>query len=87
MDTPVELPFGSNSVRFTSDGRIFIEDAIRVLTDEKEYDPASVWDRMKKDHPNILIYCAPFITKEGVSMQTVDLEGMDVVFPLLLDYL
>ena len=87
MNIPVELPLGDISVRFTSDGRVFIEDAIKALTGEQEHEPALVWNRMKKDHPYILSHCGSYITKEGDSIQTVDTEGMDKIFMLLLEYI
>ena len=87
MNAPVELPLGDISVRFTSDGRVFIEDAIKALTSKKEYEPASVWKRMKKDHPGILIHCDSYITHEGESIQTADIEGMDIIYQLLPEYI
>ena len=87
MNIPVELPLGDILVRFTSDGRVFIEDAIKALTSEQAHEPVSVWNRMKKDHPGILSHCGSYTTKEGDSIQTVDTEGMDKIFMLLLEYI
>jgi hypothetical protein len=87
MDPTIELVLGGNPVRFTSDGMVFIEDAIKALASEDEYEPACLWDRMKKDHPGILIHCGAYITKEGNSIQTVDIEGMDMIYRLLLEYI
>ena len=87
MNIPIELPLGDNSVRFTCDGSVFIEDAIKALTGEQAYEPASVWNRMKKDHPGILTHCESFITEEGDSIQTVNIEGMDMISQLHLEYI
>jgi hypothetical protein len=87
MNTPIELPLGDVPVRFTSDGWVFIEDAIKALTIEREYEPASVWNKMKNDHPDILAYCGSYTTKEGKKIQTIDIEGMDKIYQILLEYI
>lgn len=87
MNTHIELPLGNDSVRFTSDGWVFIEDAIKALTGEQKYESTSVWNRVKKDHPDILTHCGSFITKEGKTIQTVDIDGMDKIYLILLEYI
>lgn len=87
MNAPIEMALGGNSIRFTSDGMIFIEDAIKALTNEQEPEPASVWNRMKNDHPDILVHCSFYITNEGNRIQTIDIEGMDIIYRHLLEYI
>jgi|PlaIllAssembly_1097288.scaffolds.fasta_scaffold1605679_1 hypothetical protein len=87
MNAPIELPLGDIPVRFTSDGWVFIEDAIKALTGELEDRPELVWKRVKKDHPDILNHCSSYVTKEGKKIQTIDIEGMDKIYLLLLEYI
>lgn len=87
MNTPIELPLGNDSVRFTYDGRVFIEDAIKALTGEYKQEPALVWNKIKKDHPTVLTYCSSYITREGKKIQTIDIEGMDKIYQILLEYI
>jgi hypothetical protein len=87
MNAHIELPLGDNSVRFTSDGWVFIEDAIKALTGELVDGSESVWKRVKNDHPDILKHCSSYITKEGKKIQTINIEGMDMIYLLLLEYI
>ncbi len=87
MNKPIKLPLGENSVRFTSDGWVFIEDAIKALAGGLVDGSESVWKRVKKDHPDILNHCSSYITKEGKKIQTINIEGMDMIYMLLLEYL
>ena len=87
MSDSIEFELGEDSVRFTSDGMIFIEDAIKALIREYEENTETVWERMKKDHPGILNHCGSYVTKEGNLIQTADIEGLDKIFHLLPGYM
>ena len=86
MELPIKMNVGEKEVRFTPDGMIFINDAIRVLTREPVDNPERVWERMKDDYPGILAHCQEYITKEGSSFPTIDLDGLDEMFRLLPEY-
>ena len=87
MSGSIELDFGKSSVRFTPDGMIFIEDAIKALISSQEERPSAVWEKMKEDHPAILNHCGSYITNNGDFIQTVDIEGLDKIFLLLTEYM
>lgn len=83
----IELSFGGSSVRFTSDGLIFIEDAIKALSGVPDKKPDAVWEKMKTDYPDILIHCSEYLTKEGLLIPIINLEGLDEIFKLLPEYI
>ena len=83
MSSPIKLMLGNDSVRFTPDGMIFIEDAIKALISEND----TVWKRMQKDHPGILDHCDSFVSNNGDLIQTIDIDGLDEIFRLLPEYM
>jgi len=87
MSVPIELALGDNSVRFTTNGMIFIEDAIEALLRTDDLGPSMVWKKIKEDHPDILDHCDSYSTKEGDLIQTVDMEGLDKIFRFLPEYM
>lgn len=87
MSGPIELAMGDTSVRFTSDGMIFIEDAIKALINDRDDRPSVVWNKLKEDHPGILDHCDSYATADGRLVQIIDIEGLDKIFLLLLEYM
>lgn len=87
MSKPVKFDVEGDPVRFTSDGMIFIEDAIKTLLGPNQKRPSLVWEKIKKDHPDILKHCDSYQTKEGRLLQTVDMEGINKLFILLPEYM
>lgn len=87
MSKSIEFTLGDSLVRFTYDGMIFIEDAIKALISNQEEKPSAVWDRLKTDHPGILDHCSSYATEEGELFKTIDMEGLDKIFYLLPGYM
>jgi len=87
MSGSIEFALGDSSVRFTYDGMIFIEDAIKALISNGEELPSAVWEKLKKDHPGILEHCSSFATEDGELIKTIDIEGLDKIFILLPEYM
>jgi hypothetical protein len=87
MNIPIEVELGEDSVRFTYDGMIFIEDAIKALMEEEDDKGSDVWKKMKEEHPGILDYCGSHVTNEGDLIQTIDIEGLEKLFQLLPKYM
>ena len=46
MQVPIKVKMGSESVRFTDDGKVFVNDALRLMTRESE--SHTLWERLKK---------------------------------------
>lgn len=87
MTGPIELTLGDNSVRFTYDGMIFIDDVIKTLTGDQNKNSAGVWNKIREDHPRILDHCSSYATEDGTLVQIIDIEGFDKIFQLLPEYM
>ena len=87
MSGSIKLMLGDDSIRFTPDGMVFIEDAIKVLISENDTGIIFVWKRMQKDHPGILDHCDSFVSNNGDLIQTIDIDGLDEIFRLLPEYM
>ena len=85
MDTPIKVDVENDSVRFTSDGKVFVKDAIRLMISVDESD--AIWDSLKKDHPDILACCENYRIHNGETMPVVDIEGLDRILNVLPGYL
>jgi len=84
-ENPVSLNMGDNTVRFTDDGRVFVKDAIQVMIPEEE--SQAVWEKIKREHPDILTRCNIYRTGKGDQIPTVNTDGWENIVELLVDYL
>ncbi len=85
MEAPIKVEMGDETVRFTPDGMVFVQDAIDLFCPEEK--SRSIWEKIKKDHPGILIYCEDYNTPEGESILIVNSEGWDRIIDILPEYL
>jgi len=77
--------FDGDPVRFTPDGRLSVLDAIGALT--HSCCPDSLWDDVKKKHPEIMSYCGSYSFQKGQTLPVVNNEGWDMLLTALVDYL
>ena len=61
MEQTIIVTLDSVPLRFTPDGKVSVIDAIRAVSSSNH--PYSIWENLKAEHPEILIYC------EGYSFQ------------------
>ena len=85
MEQNLVVSFDGDLVRFTPDGKVSVLDAIGALTHSKC--PGSLWDDVKKKHPEIMSYCDSFSFQNGQSLPVVDNEGWNMLLIVLMDYL
>jgi len=85
VEKPIKVNMGKKTVRFTSEGKLFVEDAIRLMSPEAE--SRDIWERMTNDHPDILDYCEDYHTREENTLTIIDSEGLDRIISLLSEYL
>ena len=85
MEKPIEVKMGDNLVRFSSDGKVFVIDAINLMIPDNE--SQNVWKMIKKDYPAILALCEPYRTDKGESILIVNTEGLEKILSLLPEYL
>lgn len=85
MEPDLVVHFDSDPVRFTPDGRVSVLDAIEALVQSEC--PASLWDDVKKKHPEIMRHCGSYAFQKGNFLPVVDNEGWDKLSTVLMDYL
>lgn len=85
MEQNVVVSFDGDPVRFTPDGKVSVLDAIGVLTQSEC--PGSLWDDVKKKHPEIVSHCGSYSFQEGHSLPVLDSEGWNMLWTLLVEYL
>lgn len=85
METFFLVTFGGDSVRFTPDGKVSVLDAIGALIHSES--PGSLWDDVKKKHPEIVSHCGSYSFQEGHSLPVLDSEGWNMLWTLLVEYL
>jgi hypothetical protein len=85
MEQNLVVHFDGDPVRFTPDGKVSVLDAIGTLTHSKC--PGSLWDDVKKKHPEITSHCGIYSFQKGHSLPVVDNEGWNRLSIVLMDYL
>ena len=85
MEQNLVVHFDGDPVRFTPDGKVSVLDAIGALVHSEC--PTSLWDDVKKKHPEITSYCGTYSFQKGQSMPVVDNEGWNRLSIVLMDYL
>ena len=85
MEQKLVVNFDGDPVRFTPDGKVSVLDAIEALT--HSVCPGSLWNDVKKKHPEIMRYCGSYSFQKGRSLPVVDSEGWDMLWAVLVDYL
>lgn len=85
-EKPIKVKMGEKTVRFTPEGKLFVEDAIKLMSPEGE--SRSIWERMTNDHPDILDHCEDYYpSQEEDNLPIIDSEGWDRIISLLPEYL
>jgi hypothetical protein len=85
METLVTVSLDQEDVRFTSDGRMSVLDAIRALTLSKS--PERIWTDLKDKHPKLLDHCEERQVPHQGLLTVVDGEGWDMMWALLIAYI
>jgi len=85
MEHNLVVSFDGDPVRFTPDGKVSVLDAIGTLTHSRC--PGSLWDDVKKKHPEIMSHCGIYSFQKGHSLPVVDREGWNMLWTVLVDYL
>jgi hypothetical protein len=85
MENSITIDMADEPVRFTLDGKVFVEDAIRMIIPDDEFDV--LWERLKKDHPDVLDHCEDIPVHEGETMTITDTRGWGIIMNALQKYL
>jgi len=85
MARPYIVGLDNMPLRFTPDGRVSVVDAIRAVGDVNY--PTSIWEHLKKAHPDILSHCEDYSFQGNDPVAVIDSKGWEKVWFLLPDYL
>jgi hypothetical protein len=85
MGKDVIIDLDNVAVRFTSEGKISVIDAIRAVSSSKY--PWTVWEGLKIKHPEILDHCEDYAFPTEDTVPVVDSEGLQMILMVLLEYL
>ena len=84
-EEPIKVNMGEETVRFTPDGKLFVDDAIRFMSPKGE--SHGIWERLTNEHPDILDYCEDYSIHGDDTLPIIDSEGWDKIIYLLPEYL
>lgn len=85
MGKDVVIDLDNVAVRFTSEGKISVIDAIRAVSSSEH--PWTVWESLKTEHPEILDHCEDYAFLTEDSVPVVDSEGLQKILMVLLEYM
>ncbi len=85
MNAPLRLLLDNDPIRFTSEGKIFILDAISAVSQTDA--PRMLWERIKKKNPEIENHCAERPLSGGPGEPVCDSAGWELIQEYLFDYL
>ena len=85
MEQALIANLDSVPLRFTPDGKVSVVDAIRAVSNSNH--PHSIWENLKAEHPEILIYCEDYYFQGEDPIPVIDSKGWEGVWMLLPDYL
>jgi hypothetical protein len=83
MEQTFVVQFDDDPIRFTPEGKVFVVDAIKALTQSE--DPERLWDDLKKKKPKIPDHCEDHRFQQGQCLMVVDKEGWEMLWILLID--
>jgi len=85
MEQALIVNLNSVALRFTPDGRVAVVDAIQAVSNSDS--PYSIWENLKAEHPEILIYCEDYSFQGESPVSVINSKGWERVWILLPDYL
>jgi hypothetical protein len=84
MEEAFVVYLDEDPVTFTDDGRVSVLDAIRMVLDSSS--APAVWEKMKKEHPDILHHCQDRAFEEQGTVSVIDKEGWEKIWMILPEY-
>jgi len=85
MEQALIVNLDSVALRFTPEGKVSVVDAIRAVSNSDS--PYSIWENLKAEHPEILLYCVDYSFQGKGPVPVIDSKGWERVWMLLPDYL
>jgi hypothetical protein len=85
MEQALIINLDNETVRFTPDGRVSVIDVIRAVSNSNC--PWDIWERLRTEHPEILIHCEDYSFLREGPIPGMDSEGLGKIWMLLHNYL
>jgi len=85
MEQTLVVQFDDDPIRFTPEGKVFVLDAIKAVTQSEH--PKDIWESLNKKYPKILDYCENHRFQRGQRLLVIDKEGWEKLWILLIDHL
>jgi hypothetical protein len=85
MEEAFVVYMDDDPVAFTEDGRVSVLDAIRMVMNSES--AAAVWEKLKREHPDILDHCEDFSFRDQGLVSVIDKDGWEKIWMLLPEYL
>jgi hypothetical protein len=85
MKNNLSITLDDNAIRFTPDGKVFILDAIRALSNNDR--AKSIWNELKELKPEIKNLFENFPVKKNESVPVADSSGWDKIQGILFDHM
>lgn len=85
MEEAILVYMDNDPVAFTQDGRVSVLDAIRMVVNSEN--AQTVWEKLKKEHPDIVDHCEDFSFREQGTVSVIDKDGWEKIWMLLPEYL
>ena len=85
MNQDLSLDIGDEPVKFTSEGKVSVVDAIRAVTGSEQAN--SIWNQMQEEHEDILDHCEQHDFQEDDTTVVIDSEGWERLWELLPYYI
>jgi hypothetical protein len=84
MEEAIVVYMDDDPITFTQDGRVSVLDAIRMVMNSEG--AQAVWERLKREHPDILDHCEDFFFREQGTVSVIDKDGWEKIWMLLPEY-
>ena len=85
MNQDVSFDIGDKSVKFTSEGKVSVVDAIRAVTGSGR--AGHIWDQVRGEHTELLEHCEKHDFHDNGPTLVIDSEGWERLWELLPYYI
>jgi hypothetical protein len=83
MKSELSVTIDNDPIRFTPEGKVFVLDAIRALSDST--DPESLWEELKDGHPEVVDRCEYIPQEDAHLVPIADTDAWEAIQVLLFE--
>lgn len=83
MKNELTVTIDNDPIRFTAEGKVFVLDAIRALSDSA--DPETLWRELKDIHPEVVERCEYLDRKDRGPVPVADTDAWEAIQVLLFE--